>query len=61
MEYATCKERNALPRQRHFRGSSKPWNFKEAVQFRTLVLQIDEPPTKKICKCGTRETQLSLI
>ena len=27
------KERKALPWQRHFLGSSKPWNFKVAVQF----------------------------
>ena len=55
------KERNAW--QRHFLGSSKPWNFKDAGQFRTVVLavEIDEPPTKKIRECGAKETQLSLI
>ena len=57
------KKRNTLPRQRHFHGSSKTWNFKEAVQFRTVVLavEIEEPPTKKIRECGSRETQPSLI
>ena len=57
------KERKALRWQRHFLGSSKPWNFKDAVQFRTVVLavEIDEPPTKKIRECGAKETQLSLI
>ena len=40
------KERNALSWQRHFRGSSKPLKFKDAVQFRTrvvLAVEIDEP------------------
>ena len=34
-----------------------------AIQFRTVVLamEIDEPTTKKILECGTKETQLSLI
>ena len=38
-------------------------NFKDAVQFRTLVLavEIDEPTTKKIRECGAKETLLSLI
>ena len=37
-------------------------NFKDAVQFRTVVLavEIDEPTTKKIRECGAKET-LSLI
>ena len=41
----------------------EPKNFKDAVQFRTVVLavEIDEPATKKICECGSKETQLSLI
>ena len=41
----------------------EPWNFKNAVYFRTVVLpaEIDEPPTKKIRDCGAKETQLSLI
>ena len=39
------------------------YNFKDAVQFRTVVLvvEIDEPTTKKIRKCGAKETLLSLI
>ena len=40
------KELNALSWQRHFRGSSKPWTFKDAVQFWThvvLAVGIDEP------------------
>ena len=40
------KERNALSWQRHLRGSSKPWKFKDAVQFWTRVVvavEIDEP------------------
>ena len=41
----------------------EPWNFKDAVQFQTVVLavEIDEPTTKKIRECGAKETQLSLI
>ena len=41
----------------------EPQNFKDAVQFRTVVLavKIDEPTTKKIRECGAKETQLSLI
>ena len=41
----------------------EPQNFKDAVQFRTLVLavEIDEPTTKKIRECGAKETQLSLL
>ena len=41
----------------------EPWNFKDAVQFQTVVLvvEIDEPTTKKIREYGTKETQLSLI
>ena len=47
----------------HFRGSSTPWNFKDAVQFRTVIpaVEIDEPSTNKIRECGAKETQLSLI
>ena len=57
------KERNALRWQWHFRGSSKPRNLTDAVQFRTVILavEIDEPPIKKIRECGAKETQLSLI
>ena len=34
-----------------------------AIQFGTVVLavEIDEPTTKKILECGTKEKQLSLI
>ena len=41
----------------------EPQNFKDAVQFQTVVLavEIDEPTTKKIRECGAKETQLSLI
>ena len=41
----------------------EPQNFKDAVQFPTVVLalEIDEPTTKKIRECGPKETQLSLI
>ena len=41
----------------------EPQNFKDAVQFRTVVLalEIDEPTTKKIRECGAKETQISLI
>ena len=41
----------------------EPQNFKDTVQFRTVVLavEIDEPATKKISECGSKETQLSLI
>ena len=41
----------------------EPYNFKDAVQFRTVVLavEIDDPTTKKIRECGAKETQLSLI
>ena len=41
----------------------EPQNFKDAVQFRTLVLavEIDEPTTKKVRECGAKETQLSLM
>ena len=41
----------------------EPQNFKDAVQFRTLVLavEIDEPTTKKIREGGAKETQFSLI
>ena len=41
----------------------EPWNFKNAVYFRTVVLEaeIDEPPTKKIRDFGAKETHLSLI
>ena len=58
----TVKERNTLPWQRHFRGTVQ-YYFQDAVQFRTLVLavEIDEPTTKKVRECGTKETQLSLI
>ena len=37
-------------------------NFKDAVQFRTLVLavEIDEPTTKKVRECDSNETQLIL-
>ena len=37
----------------------EPQNFKDAVQFRTLVLavEIDEPTTKKIRDCDANETQ----
>ena len=40
-----------------------PYHDSDAVQFRTLVLavEIDEPTTKKIRECGSKETQLSLI
>ena len=40
------------------------WNcFKDTVQFRIVVLAVEiaEPTTKKICECGAKETQLSLI
>ena len=38
--------------------SVEPWNFKNAVYFRTVVLaaEIDEPATKKIRDCGAKET-----
>ena len=38
-------------------------NFKDAVQFRTVVLavEINEPTTRKIRECGRKETQLSFI
>ena len=41
----------------------EPQNFKDAVQFQTVVLavEIDEPTTKKTRECGAKETQLSLI
>ena len=41
----------------------EPQNFKDAVQFRTVVLavKIDEPTTKKIRECSAKETQLSFI
>ena len=34
----------------------EPQNFKDAVQFRTVVLavEIDEPTTKKIRECGAK-------
>ena len=58
----TVKERNTLPWQRHFSGTVQ-YYFKDAVQFRTLVLavEIDEPTTKKVRECGAKETQLSLM
>ena len=39
----------------------EPQNFKDAVQFRIVVLAlgIDEPTTKKIRECGAKETQIS--
>ena len=41
----------------------EPWNFKDAVQFRTVVLavEIDKPTTKKTRECDAKETQLTLI
>ena len=30
-------------------------------QLFVLAVENNEPPTKKICECGTKETQLSLI
>ena len=41
----------------------EPQNFKDAAQFRTIVLavEIDEPTSKKISECGAKETQLSLV
>ena len=37
----------------------EPQNFKDAVQFQTVVLavEIDELTTKKISECGAKETQ----
>ena len=37
----------------------EPQNFKDAVQFQTVVLavEIDEPTTKKIRECRAKETQ----
>ena len=41
----------------------EPQNFKDAVNFRTVVLavEIDEPTSKKIRECGPKETQFRLI
>ena len=41
----------------------EPQNFKDVVQFRTVVLavKVDEPPSKKIRECRAKETQLSLM
>ena len=42
----------------------EPWNSKDAVQFRTVMVlaaEIDEPTTKKIRECDAKETQLGLI
>ena len=37
----------------------QPYNLKDAVQFRTVVLAVET--TKKIRECGAKETLLSLI
>ena len=41
----------------------EPQNFKDAVNFRTVVLavEIDEPTSKKIRECGPKEMQFRLI
>ena len=56
-------ERLTNKQQGHFRGNCEQWNFKDAVQFGTVVLVVesDELPTKNIRECCAKETQLSLI
>ena len=39
----------------------EPWNFKDAVQIRTVVpaVEIDELQAKKVRECGANEAQFN--
>ena len=68
-------QRDQLHRVREFRMSGlkngtsyhdsdtfvEPWNFKDAVQIRTVVLavEMDEPQAMKVRECGVNKAQFN--